>query len=63
MTQRGERMKFIVNGEERTAREFHIGNKFTIVIYRKVKRREKIMQIDRDRFFGTGIHVYLFLKF
>lgn len=54
----------IINGEERKAREFHIGKKFCIVFYRKVKHTfEKRIRIDRDYFFGTGVTVYLFLKF
>lgn len=56
-------MKYIVNGQERTAREFHIGKKFTIVIYRKVKHRSKLIDVNKDHFFGTGITVLLFLKF
>lgn len=55
--------KQIANGEERTAREIHIGKKFTIVFYRKCKRADKRIRIDRDYFFGTGITVLLFLKF
>lgn len=57
-------MKYITaNGEERTAREIHIGKKFTIVFYRKCKRADKRIQINRDYFFGTGVTVLLFLKF
>ena len=55
--------KQIINGEERTAREIHIGKKFTLVFYRKCKIREKRIDILRDRFFGTGVTVLLFLKF
>ena len=54
----------IIDGETRKAREIHIGKKFTIVFYRKCKHAfEKRIQITRDRFFGTGVTVLLFLKF
>ena len=53
----------IINGEDRKVREFHIGKKFTILCYRKCKRAEKRVQIIRDRFFDTGVTVYMFLKF
>lgn len=53
----------IIDGETRKAREIHIGKKFTVVFYRKCKRAEKRIQIIRDRFFGTGVTVLLFLKF
>ena len=55
--------KIIVNDEERTAREFHIGKKLTIVIYRKVKNADKRIKINRDYFFGTGTTILLYLKF
>lgn len=51
------------NGKTIKAREIHIGKKFTIVFYRKCKRAEKRIRIDRDYFFGTGVTVLLFLKF
>lgn len=56
-------MKYITEKGERTAREIHIGKKFTIVFYRKCKRADKRIRIDRDYFFGTGVTVLLFLKF
>ena len=56
-------VRYIVNGKERTAREIHIGKKFTIVIYRKVKIcLEKRIKIEHDKFFGTGTIIYLYLK-
>lgn len=51
------------NGKTIKAREIHIGKKFTVVFYHKCKIREKRIDITRDRFFGTGVTVLLFLKF
>lgn len=56
-------MKYTVNGEERTAKEFHIGKKLTIVVYRKVKVKSKTIEVWKDKFFGTGTTVLLFLGF
>lgn len=53
---------YIVNGKERTAHEIRIGKHFTIVIYHNVKRRERYMQIVRDKFFGTGTTIYVFSR-
>lgn len=54
--------KYIANGEEHTAKEFHIF-KLTIVIYPKCKRADKRVQLIRDEFFGTGTTLFLFLPF
>ena len=56
------KMKYIVNGEERTARAFQIF-KLTVCIYRKCKRADKRVRIDRDKFFGTGTTMLIFLPF
>lgn len=57
-------VRYTVNGEKRIAREFHIGKKFTIVIYQKVKTcLEKRIRVEHDKFFGTGTTIYLYLKF
>lgn len=56
------KIKYIVNGEERTARGFRLFG-LTFVIYRKCKRADKRIKIDRDYFFGTGTTVLIFLPF
>ena len=55
-------MKYTVNGEQRNAREFHIFG-LTICVYRKCKIADKRIQINRDRFFGTGTTILIFLPF
>lgn len=47
---------------EDQGREYHIGKKFTLIVYHNCKHRDKFMQLTRDRFFGTGILLILFLK-
>lgn len=55
-------MKYTVNGEERTAREFHLFG-LTICIYRKVKHSDKLVKIWHDEFFGTGTTALIYLPF
>lgn len=45
-----------------TAREIRFTKKFCFVIYRHVKRKERTILYTRDRFFGTGITIYIWLK-
>lgn len=43
-------------------RQYTLGKKFTLIVYHNCKHRDKFMQLTRDRFFGTGILLILFLK-
>lgn len=56
------KIKYTVNGEERTASEFRLFG-LTFCVYHKCKRVDKRIQINRDHFFGTGTTVLIFLPF
>ena len=54
--------KYIVNGEERTVKEYHLCG-VTICVYRKVKHCfDGRIKIDRDRFYGTGTTIRIYRK-
>ena len=54
--------RYKVNGKERTAISLSLGKRLTIVIYRGVKHPDRLMQVDRDEFFGGGTTVYIFSR-
>lgn len=54
--------RYKVNGKEKKAIALSLGKRFTIVIYRGVKHRERLIQVDRDKFFGGGTTVYIFSR-
>nr|DAH38969.1 MAG TPA: hypothetical protein [Caudoviricetes sp.] len=57
-----KKYRYKVNGAERTATALSIGKHLTIVIYRGVKHRDRLIQVDRDEFFGTGTTIYIFSR-
>lgn len=57
-----KKYRYNVNGSERTAIALSLGKRFTIVIYRGVKHRDRLIQVDRDKFFGGGTTVYIFSR-
>lgn len=64
MKREKEVYRYSVNGgEERFAKALHLGKHLTIVVYRKVKHRDRLIQIDRDKFFGTGTTILIFSRF
>lgn len=54
--------RYKVNGKEKNAIVLSIGKRLTIVIYRGVKHRDRLIQVDRDKFFGCGTTVYIFSR-
>lgn len=53
---------YTIGGEEQTHTEIHLF-KLTILVYRKVKNADKRIRAIKDRFFGTGTLVEMFLPF
>ena len=53
---------YTIGGEDQTHTEIHLF-KLTILVYRKVKNADKRIRAIRDRFFGTGTLVEMFLPF
>ena len=53
---------YTICGEEQTHTEIHLF-KLTILVYRKVKYADKRIRAIKDRFFGTGTLVEMFLPF
>lgn len=54
--------RYKVNGKEKTAFSLSLGKRLTIVIYRGVKHRDRLIKVDRDKFFGCGTTVYIFSR-
>ena len=51
---------YTIGGADQTNTEIHLF-KLTILVYRKVKNADKRIRAIKDRFFGTGTLIEVFL--
>lgn len=57
-----KKYRYKVDGKDKVAVTLSLGKRLTIVIYRGVKHRDRLIQVDRDKFFGCGTTVYIFSR-